>query len=125
MAQGMSSAALQVKALQDVLTERAEASYGLDGLAPAFFPKAVKVIATPWALAAASDFAYPKTVDARPPNAEENGRYFAALDALAADDVEVHRLVTEVFQLSKPLAVLSAEPLRSRVLEQQRKQANA
>jgi 2-polyprenyl-6-methoxyphenol hydroxylase-like FAD-dependent oxidoreductase len=115
--QGMSSAALQVKALQDVLTGRAEAAHGLDGLAPAFFPKAAEVIATPWALAAASDFAYPKTVGERPPNAEEGARYFAALDALAAEDLDVHRLVTEVFQLARPLSALSGEPLRSRVLE--------
>jgi 2-polyprenyl-6-methoxyphenol hydroxylase-like FAD-dependent oxidoreductase len=45
--QGTSSAALQVKALQNLLTERAEASHGLAGLAPAFFPKAAEVIATP------------------------------------------------------------------------------
>ncbi len=123
--QGMSSAALQVKALQNLLTERADASQGLDGLAPAFFSRAAEVIATPWALAAASDFAYPQTVGERPPDAEDGARYSAALDALAADDVGVHRLVTEVFQLAKPLAALSAEPLRGRVLERQRKQANA
>jgi alpha/beta hydrolase fold len=65
--QGMSSAALQVMALQDLLTERVDDSHGLDGLAPAFFPRAAEVIATPWALAAASDFAYPQTVGERPP----------------------------------------------------------
>jgi hypothetical protein len=108
-----------------LLTERADASHGLDGLAPAFFPKAAEVIATPWALAAASDFAYPKTVGERPPSGEDDARYFGALDALAVDDVEVHRLITEVFQLAKPLSALSAEPLRSRVLERQRKQENA
>jgi hypothetical protein len=123
--QGMSSAALQVKVLQDLLTERAEASHGLDGLARAFFPKAAEVIATPWALAAASDFAYPKTVGERPPDVEDGAHYFAALDALAAEDVEVHRLIFEVFGLSKPLSAFSAEPLRSRVLERQRKQENA
>jgi 2-polyprenyl-6-methoxyphenol hydroxylase-like FAD-dependent oxidoreductase len=123
--QGMSSAALQVKALQGLLTERAEASHGLAGLAAAFFPKAAEVIATPWALAAASDFAYPKTVGERPADLEEGARYFAALDALAAEDMEVHRLIFEVFGLSKPLSALSAEPLRSRVLERQRKQEKA
>ena len=118
--QGMSSAALQVKALQDLLTERAEDSQGLEGLAPVFFAKAAQVIATPWALAAASDFAYPKTTGERPPNAEESARYFAALDALVGDDVEVHRLVMDVFNLVKPLSTLSEEPLRSGVLARQR-----
>jgi hypothetical protein len=74
---------------------------------------------------AASDFAYPKTTGERPPNAEEGARYFAALDALAVEDLEVHRLITEVFQLAKPLSALSEEPLRSRVLERQRKPAEA
>ena len=121
----MSSSALQVKALQNLLTERADVSHGLDGLAPAFFAKAADVIATPWALAAASDFAYPKTVGERPPDAEDSAHYFAALDALAAEDPEVHRLLFEVFGLAKPLSALSAEPLRSRVLRRQSKQENA
>jgi hypothetical protein len=108
-----------------LLRERVDDSHGLDGLALAFFPRAAAVIATPWALAATSDFAYPQNVGERPPDAEDGARYFAALDALAAEDVEVHRLIIEVFQLAKPLSALSAEPLRSRVLEQQRKQKNA
>jgi 2-polyprenyl-6-methoxyphenol hydroxylase-like FAD-dependent oxidoreductase len=123
--QGMSSAALQVRGLQELLKQRAQGSQGLRALAPVFFAKAAEVIATPWALAAASDFAYPKTTGERPPNAEEGARYFAALDALAVEDLEVHRLITEVFQLAKPLSALSEEPLRSRVLERQRKPAEA
>jgi hypothetical protein len=50
---------------------------------------------------------------------------FAAVDALTREDVEVHRLVTEVFQLTKPLSALNEEPLRSRALEQLQKQARA
>jgi len=46
----------------------------------------------------------------------QSARYFAALDALQTQDVEVQRLMTEVFQLTKPLSVLSEEPLRSRVM---------
>ena len=69
--QGMSSAALQVQALQQVLTERAAGPRGLDGLALAFFPKAAEIIATPWALAAGRDFAYPETQGQRPADLEE------------------------------------------------------
>ena len=76
-------------------------------------------IATPWALAAASDFAFPETTGDRPPNAEEGVRYFDTLDTLAVEDMDVHRLITEAFQLAKPLFALSEEPLRSRVLAQQ------
>jgi hypothetical protein len=39
-----------------------------------------------------------------------------AVDALAADDVEVQRLLGEVGGLCKPLSALNEEPLRSRAL---------
>jgi len=117
--QGMSSAALQVRALQELLKDRAEDSRSLQGLALVFFAKAAEVIATPWALAAASDFAYPKTTGERPPNAEEGARYFAALDALQAQDIAVQRLLSDVLNLVKPLSALYEEPLRNRVLARQ------
>jgi 2-polyprenyl-6-methoxyphenol hydroxylase-like FAD-dependent oxidoreductase len=117
--QGMSSAALQVKALQDELTQRTDGSQGLEGVARDFFAKAAELIATPWALAAATDFVFPKTTGQRPPKLEEDSRYFAALDTLAAEDSEVQRLLSEVIQLAKPLSALSEEPLRSRVLARQ------
>ena len=118
--QGMSSAALQVRVLQELLKDRAEDSRSLQGLALVFFAKAAEVIATPWALAAASDFAYPKTTGERPPNAAEEGaRYFAALDALQAQDIAVQRLLSDVLNLVKPLSALYEEPLRSRVLARQ------
>ena len=44
-----------------------------------------------------------------------------ALDSIVVEDIEVHRMVTEVFQLVRPLWELTSEPLRSRVLERQRK----
>jgi 2-polyprenyl-6-methoxyphenol hydroxylase-like FAD-dependent oxidoreductase len=118
--QGMSSAALQVKALQQLLTERATGAQGLTDLAQSFFPKAADIIATPWALAAAQDWAYPQTQGERPANLKEGAQYMAALDALTAEDVEVYRLMVDVFNLVKPLSALHEEPLRSRVLAQQR-----
>jgi 2-polyprenyl-6-methoxyphenol hydroxylase-like FAD-dependent oxidoreductase len=117
--QGMSSAALQIKALAEILDSRAAESRGLEGLAPEFFRKAAEVIDTPWALAANSDFAYPQTEGERPKGRQEDASYFAALDSLLSEDIEVQRLVVEVFQLTKPLQMLSEEPLRSRVHQQQ------
>jgi 2-polyprenyl-6-methoxyphenol hydroxylase-like FAD-dependent oxidoreductase len=113
--QGMSSAALQVQALQQVLTERAAGAWGLDGLALAFFPKAAEIIETPWTLAASRDFAYPRTQGQRPADLEESTQYFADVDALTADDLEVQRLVVDVLNLAKPLSALREEPLRRRV----------
>ena len=119
--QGMSSAALQVEALRELLTQRADGADGLDGLAAAFFTKAAEVIFTPWTLAAGSDFSYPQTTGERPANAAEGARYFAALDALAIEDLEVSRLIVKVFQLAQPLSALFNEPLLSRVLAQMMK----
>lgn len=119
--QGMSSAALQVRALQQLLKERAAGpvTQALAGLGAAYFPKAAEVIASPWILAASSDFAYPQTTGERPPNMEDGARYFAALDSIVAEDPAVHRLLVEVFQLARPLWDLTAEPLRTRVLARQ------
>jgi 2-polyprenyl-6-methoxyphenol hydroxylase-like FAD-dependent oxidoreductase len=114
--QGMSSAALQVKALQEVLSRRAADSRRPEGLAREFFPKAADVISAPWILAANFDFAYPQTTGERPPAMEEGARYFAALDEIQAEDIEIQRIVLEVFQLVKPLAALWSDPLRERVL---------
>jgi hypothetical protein len=52
-------------------------------------------------------------------------QYFAAVDALTVEDVEVHRLMAEVFALAKPLSALSEEPLRSRALARLQKQGSA
>jgi 2-polyprenyl-6-methoxyphenol hydroxylase-like FAD-dependent oxidoreductase len=113
--QGMSAAALQVQALQEVLSERAATGQGLDGLPADFFPKAAAIAGRPWTLAALRDFAYPQTRGDRPADLEEQAQYFADVDALTAEDVEVQRLITEVLNLARPLSVLREEPLRSRV----------
>jgi 2-polyprenyl-6-methoxyphenol hydroxylase-like FAD-dependent oxidoreductase len=114
--QGMSSAALQAWELHKILDGRAIESRGLDGLPAEFFAKAAEVVTTPWALAAGFDFAFPRTKGERPPDFIESGRYFQALDAMTANDAEIHRLVMEVMFLARPLSALTEEPLRSRVL---------
>jgi 2-polyprenyl-6-methoxyphenol hydroxylase-like FAD-dependent oxidoreductase len=114
--QGMTSAALQVRALQTSLRDRAAQGSGLEGLASVFFPKAAEVISAPWILAANFDFAFPQTTGQRPPAMEEGARYFVALDVLQVEHIEVQRLLTEVFQLLKPLSALWDEPIRNRVL---------
>jgi 2-polyprenyl-6-methoxyphenol hydroxylase-like FAD-dependent oxidoreductase len=113
--QGMSSAALQAEAFQQVLAGREAGRKGLDGLALDFFPQAAEIIETPWNLAAGRDFAYAETQGQRPTDLEESSRYFADVDALTAQDLEVQRLVVEVLNLAKPLSALREEPLRSRV----------
>ena len=48
--------------------------------------------------------------------------YFAAVDQLQQEDPAVQRLVTEVFQLLRPVSALQEEPLRGRVFERLREQ---
>ena len=66
-------------------------------------------------LAASQDLAYPRTQGERPADLEESRQYFAEVDTLTAEDVEVHRLVVEVLNLAKPLSTLREEPLWRRV----------
>ncbi len=104
------------------MNERAQGTAPLDGLAPTFFARAAEIVTAPWTLAANFDFAYPQTTGERPPDLEEGARYFMAMDALCAKDVQVQILVMEVINLAKPLSALSEEPLRSRVTAQIGKQ---
>jgi hypothetical protein len=123
--QGMSAVALQARALQQLLAERAAQSRGLAGMASAFFATVAESNSTPWSLAASFDFAYPQTRGTRPPGVEERVRYFAAVDQLQREDPGVQRLVTEVLQLLRPMSALQEEPVRRRVLEQLQKQTRA
>jgi 2-polyprenyl-6-methoxyphenol hydroxylase-like FAD-dependent oxidoreductase len=119
--QGMSSAALQAQALGQLLSQRAAQSEGLAGLALSFFQKAAEVVANPWILAGSVDLAYAKTQGERPADLKEQLTYLAALDALTADDVGVYQLFTDVLHLCKPVSALNEEPLRGRVIAEQRK----
>src|SRR5262245_41817250 len=96
-AQGMSAAALQARALQEMLSEREAQSRGLAGIASSFFSTIAEINSTPWSLAAGFDFAYPQTRGERPPDVEQRARYFAAVDQLQRKDPGLQRLVTEVF----------------------------
>jgi len=117
----MSSAVLQADALAQILAERACQPNGLDALAAVFFPRAADVVSTPWALAANFDFSYPQTKGERPQMTSDSLRYFLILDALTAEDIEVQKTLSEVFNLLRPPSVLWEEPLRSRVYERMHK----
>jgi 2-polyprenyl-6-methoxyphenol hydroxylase-like FAD-dependent oxidoreductase len=114
--QGMSAALLAVEALGGLLDRRASstADAALRGLSAEYFDAAAAVIATPWKLAASADFQYPETTGVRPENSEERGLYLLGLNEIAVEDIEVARILAEVFQLVRPMTELDAEPLLSR-----------
>jgi len=68
---------------------------------------------------------FPQTVGQRPPNMSEGAAYFAALDALSAEDPDVQRTLMEVIQLARPLMTLWQEPLFSRANERILRQAKS
>jgi 2-polyprenyl-6-methoxyphenol hydroxylase-like FAD-dependent oxidoreductase len=119
--QGMSVAALQVHALQSCSRSAPPIRAASRGLGGAFFPKAAEIADNAWRLASEYDFTFPQTQGERPPNLYEHLAHFAAVDALTADDPDIHRLLVDVVSLCKPVSALYEEPLRSRVAAEQRK----
>ena len=108
--QGMSVAALQVQALQELLEARTE------NLVPEYFQRASQAIDGAWSLAARQDLAFPETRGVRPPDLAERAHYGAALEAMIPEDPQLHRLLAEVFNLTCPVSALDDPALRRRVL---------
>jgi 2-polyprenyl-6-methoxyphenol hydroxylase-like FAD-dependent oxidoreductase len=117
--QGMSVAALQVQALQELLQARAASDppFALQGLVSDYFQRASQAIDGAWALAARQDLAFPETRGVRPPDFAERARYGAALEAMIPEDAQLHRLLAEVFNLTCPVSALDTPALRERVLQ--------
>lgn len=94
--QGMTSAAMQAAALDDLLAQRGGR---LDGLALAFFKQAAKVIDTPWQLAVGEDFRFPDTTGPKPPGVDLLNRYVAAVHRATLVDPVVGAAFIQVMNL--------------------------
>lgn len=103
--QGMASAALQVMALGNLLSERKGLTDWLDGLEQAFFRKAAHIVQTPWNLAAKSHF----EAGAAETGDQREYEQFLMLSRRAMADVGIHRVLVEVFQLVRLYEELRAE----------------
>jgi len=115
--QGMSVGAQEARALSRLLAERADEADPFEGLAQAFFAAVEDVVEAPWEMAALPDFAYPGTRGERPADLDERLRRGAALNRLAADDLEVNRVLLEVRHLVRPPSALDEPWLTERVDE--------
>ncbi|MEJ2077946.1 MAG: hypothetical protein P8Z74_08070 [Acidobacteriota bacterium] len=102
----MTAGAQEARVLRRLLTERAGEADPLDGLAPAFFAAVEDVVETPWQTAALPDLAYPGTRGERPADLQARLKRGAALHRIAAEDLEVHRVLLEVRHLMRPLSAL-------------------
>ena len=114
--QGMTAAAQQAMALKRLLTTAADESDPLGWLQSIYFKKLAEVLEAPWSVAV-SDFIYPETTGTRPETFERSMQFAAGLMRLAAQDPEIHRLMTEVQQLLKSPSVYNDPELHRRVAQ--------
>jgi len=100
--------------LNQLLDSRCREASPLDGLAQDYLVRIQDLLEAPWAVAH-TDFVYPQTRGARPPDFEKRLQYGAALTRLAAEDPETHRIVIEVRHLIRPQSALREPELAGRV----------
>ena len=112
--QGMSVAAQEAVVLGRLLGSRFDRGELLEGLASAYLAEIQDLLEAPWAVAQ-TDFVFPQTRGARPPDLEKRLQYGAALTRLAAEDAETHRIVMEVRNLIRPQSALREPELAKRV----------
>ncbi len=103
--QGMSSAALQAKALGILLSAGGGRPAALHGIERAFARAAATIVQTPWQLAAKSHLER----NSESPHVDADADRFLALSKRAFDDPEVHRVIIEVFHLIKVYEQLEAD----------------
>ncbi|MDA1049715.1 MAG: hypothetical protein O3C40_04435 [Planctomycetota bacterium] len=103
--QGMSSCALQVEVLQELLKAHAVAGR-LTGLPRDFFRHAAKLIDNPWLLATNSDFLYPETTGHRPLGTAFLNWYVVRVFELCACNKRALQTFLEVLHfIKKPTAL--------------------
>jgi len=112
----MSAAAQQALVLKQLLATAADNSDPLGWLQLNYFEKLAAVLNAPWSVAVA-DLIYPETTGARPEAFEQSMKFAAGLLRLAAQDPEIHKLMTEVQQLLKPPSVYNDPELRRRIAQ--------
>ena len=110
--QGMTSAAMQAAALDQLLTERAT----LVGLWRAFFKVAAKVVEMPWQLAVGEDFRFPETEGKKPAGVDLINAYVAKVHQATHHDTEVYTAFLKVMNLMAAPTSLFHPKLLWRVL---------
>lgn len=93
--QGMTSAAMQAAALDQLLTART----GLAGLWRDFFKAAAKVVEIPWQLAVGEDFRFAETEGKKPAGVDLLNGYVAKVHRATHHDTEVYTAFLNVMNL--------------------------
>jgi 2-polyprenyl-6-methoxyphenol hydroxylase-like FAD-dependent oxidoreductase len=110
--QGMSAAAVCANLLA---REIARGGVLHPSLPRRFFGAQARFLRSPWALATGVDLQLATTEGHRPATVHLAGRYMDAALAAAQDDAVVHRRVTEVVTLVRPVTTLFAPAMLARV----------
>jgi 2-polyprenyl-6-methoxyphenol hydroxylase-like FAD-dependent oxidoreductase len=118
--QGMSSAAQQAEALAAAL-DASDAGPADAELWRAFYRRARKVIANPWAIAAGADFVHAETTGPKPPGTDLVNRYVARAIVAAQRDDAVSEAMWSVQGLVAPPPSLMRPAIAWRVLRHGRR----
>jgi 2-polyprenyl-6-methoxyphenol hydroxylase-like FAD-dependent oxidoreductase len=110
--QGMSVATLEGLALRDCL-DRAPS---LDDVWRPFFTAAARIIDTPWAIAAGTDFAFPGVKGRKPAGTDFINWYMGHVHRAASTDREVCRAFFNVANLLEPASTLFRPGVVARVV---------
>jgi hypothetical protein len=108
--QGMSTAALEAKALEET------AAAGTQDLASRFFVRVSKIVDSPWTIATGEDLRYREVEGKRSPGFTLVNRYLEPVHAIASDDPVVCRHFFDVLNLLAPPPSLMTPKLAWRVL---------
>jgi 2-polyprenyl-6-methoxyphenol hydroxylase-like FAD-dependent oxidoreductase len=111
--QGMSVAALEAQALEDVL----DGNESVRGVWRPFFKVAAHIIETPWAIAAGSDFAFPGVQGRKRAGTDVINWYLARVHRVASSDRELCRTFFDVANLLKPATTLFHPRVVARVVK--------
>jgi 2-polyprenyl-6-methoxyphenol hydroxylase-like FAD-dependent oxidoreductase len=114
--QGISVAALEGRALGEVLAAIARGDVALENAWRPYFQKTAEIVDTPWALAAVPDFIFPQTVGRRPDDLETSLRFGAALTRATAKHADVHKLGAEIQHLIQPRRALMAPHVLEKIM---------
>jgi 2-polyprenyl-6-methoxyphenol hydroxylase-like FAD-dependent oxidoreductase len=108
--QGMSVAAMEAKALEEVVAA------GPHDLASRFYARTATIVDIPWTIATGEDLRFPQVEGNRPPGSRMVNRYLERVHAAASDDPAICRRFFDVLNLLAPPSSLMAPGLAWRVL---------
>jgi len=109
--QGMTSAIMQTRALNNVLEQQP----ALQGLWRAFFKQAARVVDMPWQLAVGEDFRYPETEGTKPPFTDMINAYVEKVHKATQRDPVVYAQFLRVMNLMDPPTSLMSPGIMWRV----------